>query len=67
MSKGNPLVINSRDLPLPIILEGENGMCEVYTLSPAGRKFGASLQKVMGSVRRLLLQEARTSFPTQGR
>jgi len=67
MSESKILCINIHDLPILIELEGENEMREVYTLVPAGRKFGASLQKANGPIKHLLPQEAGTSFPGQAR
>jgi len=46
--------ISFRDLPLHIELEGENGEYELYTISPAGRKFGAFLVKADAALRKLL-------------
>ena len=50
------LVIRARELPIPIVLEGDNGEREVYQLTRAGRKFGACLQKVFGPLRELVLR-----------
>jgi hypothetical protein len=53
---GKKLIIKSKDLPLPLELQGENGEREIYILKPAGRKFGACLNKVPDMLRRLFLQ-----------
>jgi predicted transcriptional regulator len=55
MQSEQKLIIHSRDLPLPLEIQGENGEREIYMLTPAGRKFGACLTKVPDMLRRLLL------------
>lgn len=59
MSKTKMLEINSRDLPIALLLKGENGQQEVYMIAPAGRKFGACLQKVNDLLRLVLLQRTK--------
>jgi hypothetical protein len=52
------LELNIRSLPILIELKGENGECELYEIKPAGRKFGAMLNKVGNvkqSMKRLFL------------
>ncbi len=49
------LIIKKRELPLTLELQGENGECEIYMLTPASRKFGACLQKVIQPLRRLIV------------
>jgi hypothetical protein len=57
MDKNGTLVLRQTDLPLTLTLEGENGEREYYTIAPAGRKFGAFLQKVTGLLRDKLMQQ----------
>ena len=48
MKRASPetLHFKQRELPKSVIIEGEDGRLERYLLMPAGRKVGASLQKV---------------------
>ncbi len=48
------LTINKDDLPMTVELKGKNGQCEFYMLTPASRKFGACLQKIVQPLRRLV-------------
>lgn len=48
------LIIKKRELPMTLELQGENGECELYILQPAGRKFGACLNKVTSALRHLV-------------
>lgn len=57
MNGKNTLVLKQSDLPITLTLEGNNGEREFYTLAPAGRKFGAFLQKATGLLREHLLQK----------
>lgn len=47
-------VLNIKDLPYFVELRGENGESQLYQIKPAGRKFGASLDKVSSTIRNLL-------------
>jgi len=46
MSEVNEIVLEKHQLPLRIVLKGDSGEVITYGLMPAGRKFGASLQKI---------------------
>jgi len=43
MKAKEELIISAKSLPLPIVVEGENGETKKYLLKAAGRKFGACL------------------------
>lgn len=43
MIEKQPLVLKSVDLPLHMVLVGEDGEEKDYVIKSAGRKFGASL------------------------
>ena len=48
--------IESTNLPLKIKLKGENGQHVLFVLKAAGRKLGAQLVKIDGSMLQLLEQ-----------
>ncbi len=64
---GKMIEINSRDLPLTVRLKGDCGQEEFYLIAPAGRKFGASLQKVIDPLRRMLRQKSYSPFKAKER
>jgi len=47
-------VLHVNDLPYFIELRGNNGESELFQIKAAGRKFGASLDKVSSAIRNLL-------------
>jgi len=52
-----PLKVSTKNLPLTLILQGDDGDREVYQIIPASRKkLGAALQKVTGQVRESVLR-----------
>ena len=55
MNKSDALVIKKSDLPISVVLTGDQGEQEYYALVPAGKKFGACLQKVTGIFRDRLM------------
>jgi hypothetical protein len=57
MNNGDMLILKRSDLPKVVSLVGDHGEQEFYTIAPASRKFGASLQKITGLLRDALLQK----------
>lgn len=55
MTGSEILVLRKSDLPKVVTLIGDHGEQEFYEIKPAGRKFGACLQKVTGLLREKLM------------
>lgn len=48
----NPIVLRKKDLPLPVVIEGDNGEVRVMEIAPAGRsKLGAFMRETNDSAR----------------
>ena len=49
--------VRKDDLPLPVVIEGDGGACEVMELRPAGkRKLGASLVRAEAGMKEAVLR-----------
>ena len=57
MARIETLILQEDELPKVIEVVGHSGERLFYNVMPAGRKFGASLQKIKGSMLDMLMQQ----------